>query len=233
MAFVRPSSSSSLRVVSFSTFWRRRRAVAASLCGASRKGAALRSTIQERRCAAVVCRASSSPDAPNDDDEEDRKQQREEVKQEGDVETGDDDVNLEDLPVLGESRFDYQVRALRGEFSPEDEETEDTEENGSGRIMSALSGGQWPQPYKFQVVARSTGVWVQDERLARDVVATVSRLTLGSEGAISPIDESSVTVKLRGSKFLSVNVDVEVESQEDIDSVLQALGEDDRIIMRY
>lgn len=207
--------------------------MAASLCGASRKGAALRSTIQERRCAAVVCRASSSPDAPNDDDEEDRKQQREEVKQEGDVETGDDDVNLEDLPVLGESRFDYQVRALRGEFSPEDEETEDTEENGSGRIMSALSGGQWPQPYKFQVVARSTGVWVQDERLARDVVATVSRLTLGSEGAISPIDESSVTVKLRGSKFLSVNVDVEVESQEDIDSVLQALGEDDRIIMRY
>ena len=198
-----------------------------------RKGAALRSVpIHDRRCAAVVCRASSSPDAPNDDDEEDRKQQREEVKQEGDEETGDD-VNLEDLPVLGESRFDYQVRALRGEFSPEDGDTEDTEENGSGRIMSALSGGQWPQPYKFQVVARSTGVWVQDERLARDVVATVSRLTLGSEGAISPIDESSVTVKLRGSKFLSVNVDVEVESQEDIDSVLQALGEDDRIIMRY
>ena len=135
---------------------------------------------------------------------------------------------FEDLPVLGESRFDYQVRALRGEFTPEDVDAEaDTERDGAGRILEAMAG--FPAPYKFQVVGRSTGVWVQDERFVRDTVELVSE-KVGV--AINPLGDD-VAVKMRGAKFISVNVNCTVESQAMIDDVLSALGEDERIVMKY
>ena len=151
---------------------------------------------------------------------------------------GDDspleDVGDDDVPIVATStvkiddggsdltdRFKYKMQALLGNFDPQT--GEDTEADGQGRIISALTN--FPTRFEFTVIGRTTNG--DDKEAYIERVKQIVGETSGSANTL----ECRVTP--RGSNFVRVSVEVTVESAAIIGSVYDELDSLEATVMKY
>ena len=113
--------------------------------------------------------------------------------------------------------FGMKVRALRGEYSPEDGES-DTEDDSN--LLAAIGG--FPNTYRFTAVGSGDG-------FVEEVVSLVEGTLDGQR-----ISEGDVVVTDRmGGKFKSVQVSGFVEGPEEVAAVFAALSASPRVKMQF
>ena len=124
---------------------------------------------------------------------------------------------------FGATRFDVAVRAIRGEFDPSPD-VDNTEDN-TGIILGSLI--QFPCDYDFQVVGKMEAG--DQPAFARDIVDAISK-TLGLE---EPIPPENITLKKRGTSYLSIKVTARVQAPEKVQEVFDVIEKDDRVVMKF
>eukprot|EP00960_Hanusia_phi_P009658 280841-Hanusia_phi.AAC.1 len=131
----------------------------------------------------------------------------------GELSCGDRPPMLEEI-MQEDVRFDYKMRALRGEFSPQ--AGEDTED--SFHLAEAIL--KFPGPCEVRVVVRNEG----------DVAEELSNMLSSVEGlqVVSKTEEPRM-----GSKFLAIQFQVMVESALVRQRAFEILAQDKRVKMKF
>ena len=152
---------------------------------------------------------------------------------------GDDlpieDVGDDDVPIVATStvkiddggsdltdRFKYKMQALLGNFDPQT--GEDTEADGQGRIISALTN--FPSRFEFTVVGRTSG----DDDAKEAYIERVKQIVGETSGSASTLE---CRLTPRGKNFVRVSVEVTVESPAIIGSIYDELDSLEATVMKY
>lgn len=149
-----------------------------------------------------------------------------------------EDVGDDDVPIVATSmvkiddggsdltdRFKYKMQALLGNFDPQT--GEDTEADGQGRIISALTN--FPTRFEFTVIGRTTNGDGDDD--AKEAYIERVKQIVGETSGSANTLECRVTP--RGSNFVRVSVEVTVESAAIIGSVYDELDSLEATVMKY
>lgn len=122
------------------------------------------------------------------------------------------------LNDLGATRFDIALSTLRGDMGGK--YGEESTERESGQILDSLV--RFPAPYTFQIVGKASEGFVEDVKIC--VADVIGR----------PVVEQDVTVKERkGGKYVSIGITAVMQSAEKVQDVYDALGKDDRVMMKF
>ncbi|MDC1215825.1 DUF493 domain-containing protein [bacterium] len=119
------------------------------------------------------------------------------------------------LNEFGATRFDVAVRAMRGEYDPPGVSTDKEE----GQIFDMLT--QFPCKYTFQASGKVS-------ELDDDGIAHVAGLLMNV--CDCPVDQTTIEVKPRGKKFVSLWVTCTVHSAEMVNEALRAAKDDSRVM---
>jgi hypothetical protein len=118
-------------------------------------------------------------------------------------------------------RFKYKVNALMGVFDPQ---TGVDDEQATGNILNALR--KFPLRYTFNCVGKTNGDETEKEAYVNEIKSIVSSLSGDEEGV-------EILITPRGKNFTRITLDVTVDSVAIINSVYEALKNNEKTVMQY